>query len=155
MAQYEKKGAKPAEVDLLDFGKILESVEVSRFTTAKAHRDELDAGVPKILSLNAKERSKLAEAAFGLDLGLTVRLNPFSPPAEGKTVATPKEQQRDARMSTLKTLLLQDPEGMTSGRKNAYKAALANAWGEARSSVNEILESPSVRKLLEPKTKKP
>jgi hypothetical protein len=153
MAQHEKKGAKPAEVDLLDFGKMLESVEVSRFKTAKAHRDELDAGVPNILSLNAKERTQLAGAAFGLDLGLTVRLSPFKSPVEGAAVPNPKEQQRDARMSTLKTLLLQDPEPMTSERKKAYQAALVHAWGEARTSINEILESPSVRKLLDPKAK--
>src|SRR5687768_14630343 len=80
MAEQDERDTKQSNKQtrltaLPDAGEILQRARLTSLQQLKASRDELDAGVPKILALTPEQRRHLSATAHGAEMVLGVESN--------------------------------------------------------------------------------
>lgn len=160
MAEHDKRGTKQgnkqqkpsAVMDLPDF---VQGAESAFLTQLKAVRGELDAGIPKILLLSIDQRDKLYGHALVASVILSHRSAFRASLAPSFTFDSSATDKRVQVLRELSLALKIDPARVPADKKKQYEAGVVQTWGEARAALNEVLETPSARKLLESTPKKP
>ena len=122
-------------------------------------RDKLDAGVPKYLSLTHNERFLLGGEASIVDLMIDARTALQRSLSKGSFAAEkaedPASKKLQKTMMVLAFDLQRDLTKLTPKEQKAHAADVVQSWSIARAALNEILETPSARQLLQAKPKKP
>lgn len=141
-----KQEAEKATSPILDLGSMLNDMEVSFLKRLKTARDQLDTGLPKVSSLNREQRLDLALAAATAKMMLVQRAGVYRSISRNANVSVP--EKGIAALDSLALGLSADPLKVPADKQKGFESEFTKAWGTAKMALNEVLETPQARNLL-------
>ena len=158
MADHDKRETKQgnqAKSSVTDLGEFAQGLELSALQNLKAARDELDAGVPKVMSLTDDQRRHLGITAVGTGMIVRQESSFRAQFPRGNVRDESATDKRERALENLGLVLQVDASKYPPEKKLLYAADVKAAWAKARAALNEMLETPEARKMLDSATKKP
>jgi hypothetical protein len=145
MAPQADQQQKPSGQD--EFDAFIERTERGFFRAVKKTRDELDAGISKILSLTPDDRIMLATKAEIAGMFLFAAHSVMGPANNDPKQERPTDKRAVALESISRVLRL-------DSRKippKEYEAMVKQVWKTAKATLDETLERPGVKQMLDSK----
>ena len=107
------------------------------------------------MSLTDNQRRHLAGTASGASLMVLSESSFRAQFSRGTVKDDSAADKRERALDNLGLILRVGNSEYPPEKRPLYEAEVKAAWGKARAALNEMLETPAARKLLDSATKKP